>query len=115
MIALRRDGGMDAVVSVGQTHPVIAFDEWIACLGASGSPGARESLRRVFDEHGPVSPEEAARIGRDHQMALARVAVALVGHDIVATTGQEAPPFAYRDEAGAVRLAYWGRFAATPL
>lgn len=93
----------------------VTFDEWVASLGGSVAGDAKELLRRVFDEHGPVSPEHAKRIGREHQVALARVAVGLVGHDIATTTGQEAPPFEYRDDDAGVRLAYWGRFATTTL
>jgi hypothetical protein len=93
----------------------IAFDEWVASLGGSVSPEATELLRCVFGKHGPVSPQQAARIGREHQLALARAAVGLVGHDIAATTNREAPPFEYRDEGSVVRLAYWGQFATTPL
>jgi hypothetical protein len=93
----------------------IAFDEWVASLGGSVSSEGRQLLRRIFDEYGPVSPEQAARIGREDQVALARGAVRLVGHDISATTDQEAPPFEYQDDGAGVRLAYWGRSAATTL
>lgn len=93
----------------------ITFDEWVATLGGDVSSEAKELLRQIFGDHGPVSPEHAQRLGREHQMALARVAVGLVGHDIAATTDQEAPPFEYREDEEGVWLAYWGQSATTPL
>jgi hypothetical protein len=92
---------------------VSTFDSWLASLGAGMTAEARTLLRRIFDEHGPVSPEHVERIGREHQVALARVAVDLVGRDLAATTDQEAPPFECRYEEGAVRVAFRGRYART--
>jgi plasmid stability protein len=68
-----------------------AFDDWVASLGGSVSAEAREFLRRVFDEHGPVSSEEARRIGHHHQLAFAQEAVALVARDISMTTNADPP------------------------
>jgi hypothetical protein len=76
-------------------------------------PEARTLLRRIFDQHGPVSSGQVERLGYEHQVALARVAVDLVGRDIAATTDQQAPPFEHRAEEGAVRVAFWGRYATT--
>ncbi len=92
-----------------------AFDDWLASFGGDVSAEGKKSLRQVFDQHGPVSPEQAERIGREHQVALARVAVTLVGHDIAATTGQQAPPFDYREDETGIRLAYCGQPASTTL
>jgi hypothetical protein len=92
-----------------------AFDDWVASLGGSVSAEAREFLRRVFDEHGPVSSEEARRIGHHHQLAFAQEAVALVARDISMTTNADPPPFEYRDEGGSIRLAFLGQYAMTPI
>jgi len=68
--------GIVGSLRVGESWIVTsAFDEWAASLGGSVSLEARALLRRVFDEHGPVGRERVQRIGRDHQLALARVAV----------------------------------------
>lgn len=93
----------------------ITFDEWLVTLGGSVSSEATELLRRIFDVYGPVSAERAEQIGREHQMALARVAVVLVGQDIAATTDEEVPPFEYRADEEGVWLAYRGQSATTPL
>jgi hypothetical protein len=69
-----------------------AFDDWVSTLGGSVSPEARAFLRHVFDEHGPVSSEEAGRIGHDFQLALTQEAVALVARDIAVTTAVDPPP-----------------------
>ena len=89
------------------------FDSWVASLGRSMTPEARTLLRRIFQQHGPVSSEYVERIGHEHQIALARVAVDLVGRDIAATMDQQVPPFECRYEEGAVRVAFWGRYATT--
>jgi hypothetical protein len=94
---------------------VSTFDGWVASLGGSMTPEARTLLRRIFDQHGPVSSRDVERIGHEHQVALARVAAELVGRDIAATTDQQVPPFEYRDEHGAVRVAFWGRYATTTI
>ncbi len=91
-----------------------AFDEWAAHLG-SMSVEVRARMRQVFDEHGPVSPEQLEQIWSDDQLVFARVAVRLVGHDITATTDREAPPFEYRDEDGGIPIAYWGQYATSPV
>jgi hypothetical protein len=91
------------------------FNDWVACLAGSVSPDAKELLRQVFDEHGPVPAEQVDQIGREHQLAWARVALALIGQDIAATTSLQAPPFEYRDEHGSVRLAFWGQDAPSPV
>ena len=62
-----------------------------------------------------MSSEEARRIGHRHQLAFAQDAVALVARDISMTTNTDPPPFEYRDEGGSIRLAFWGRFATTPI
>ena len=104
------------ILWVGETETVTnAFDEWAASLGSVSLADARAWLRRVFDEHGPISPEQLQWIGRDDQLAFARVAVRLVGHDITATTNREAPPFEYRDEDCSIRIAYWGQYARSPV
>lgn len=101
---------------MGETRSVADdFDAWVRSLPGTVSAEGMVFLREVFDAHGPVSIEEAERIGHEHQAALARVAVGLVGHDITTTTDQEAPPFEYRDDDAGFRLAYWGRFATTTL
>lgn len=87
------------------------FDSWVASLGASMTPEARTVLRRIFDQHGPVSSRHVERIGQDYQAGLAREAVKSLGRDIAATTDEEAPPFECRYEEGAVRVAFWGRYA----
>ena len=92
-----------------------AFDDWVATLGGSVSPEARAFLCHVFDEHGPVSSEEAGRIGHDHQLALTQEAVARVARDIATTTTVDPPPFEFRDENGSIRVAFWGRYATTPI
>lgn len=92
-----------------------AFDDWVASLGGSVSAEGRAFLRRVFDQHGPVAPEQAERLGHDHQLAFAREAVALLSRDVSVTTSVEPPPFEYRDEDGSIRLAFWGRYATTPI
>jgi hypothetical protein len=92
---------------------VSTFESWAASLGSGMTPEATAFLRRVFHQHGPVSSRQLEQIGQDHQVALARVAVELVGRDIAATTDQETPPFECRDEEGAVRVAFWGRYATT--
>jgi hypothetical protein len=91
------------------------FDTWVASLGASMTTEARTLLRRIFDQHGPVSSRDVERIGQEHQVALARVAVDLVGRDIAATTDQEVPPFECRYEEGAVRVAFRGRLSTTTI
>lgn len=91
------------------------FDDWTASLGGSVSAEGMSFLRRVFDGHGPVSRDEAVRIGREHQLALAREAVGLLGHDIAATTELAPPSFEYRDEDGSIRMSVWGRYARTPI
>jgi hypothetical protein len=91
------------------------FDDWVATLGGSVSPEARAFLRHVFDEHGPVSSEEAGRLGHQHQLALTREAVALVARDIATTTTVDPPPFEFRDEDGSIHLAFWGQYATTPI
>jgi hypothetical protein len=90
------------------------FDHWVASLDGSVSPDANLWLRRLFDEHGPVSSDQADRMSRAYQLAAAREAVRLVGHDIAATTKLEASPFEYHDEEG-VRLSYWGQTAIQPV
>jgi hypothetical protein len=97
------------------TDVVSTFDSWVASLGGSMTPEARTLLRRIFDQHGPVSSRDVERIGQEHQVALARVAVDLVGRDITATTDQEVPPFECRYEKGALRVAFWGRYATTTI
>jgi hypothetical protein len=91
------------------------FDEWTASLGGNVSPEARSFLQGVFDERGPISRDEAERIGHDHQVALARKAVGLLGHDIAATTELTAPSFEYREEDGSIRLSIWGSYATDPI
>jgi hypothetical protein len=91
------------------------FDDWVASLGRSVSTDARALLRRVYDEHGPISPDQARRLGHDHQLALAREAVALLARDVAVTTSVEPPRFEYRDDGGSVRLAFRGRYATTPI
>lgn len=104
------------ILLVGETRRVPdAFDEWVATFGSTVPPDAKAMLRRVFDEHGPVSTERAALIGRDHQLAFARSAVRLVGHDIATTTNREAPRFEYQEEDGSIRISYWGQYATSPI
>ena len=53
----------------------------LASSGGDVSAQGRQVLRQVFDQHGPVSPQHAERICLERQVALARVAVTVVGHD----------------------------------
>lgn len=94
---------------------MISFDDWVASFGDSVSAGGRTFLRAVFDEQGPVSPDEAQRLGHAHQLACAREAVTLLGRDISATSGLEPPLFEYRDEGDAIRLCHRGQYATTPI
>ncbi len=111
----RADSGMVGRSPKDTGTVSIAFDDWLASFGGDVSAEGREMLRQVFDQHGPVSPEQAERIGRERLVALARVAVTLVGYDIAATTDQQAPPFDYREEETAIRVACRGQPASTTL
>jgi hypothetical protein len=91
------------------------FDDWAASLWASQSDGSRAVLRQIFDEHGPISPDQVQRVVRDRQLKMARDAFALVAHDIAATTNTEPPPFEYKGEAGCIRLAYGRCEASMPV
>lgn len=92
------------------------FDDWTGSLGGSVSPEGRLFLRRVYDEHGPVSRDEAVRIAHDHQLTLARKTVELLGYDIAATTEPASPSFDYRDEeGGSIRLSIWGQLATSTI
>jgi hypothetical protein len=98
------------------------FETWVSSL-ASGdpsdlivaTPGAVEFLREMFDERGPVAAEVIALAAQERQIQLARSAVELLGADLRATTELQAPPFEHRIEDGAVRVAYWGRYAPSTI
>jgi hypothetical protein len=92
-----------------------AFEAWVRSLGGGVSDDARALLRQIFDKHGAVARDEADRIGREHQIGLAGVAVRRLGHDLAATTDLKPPPFRYIEENGSVRVAYWGQFATNPI
>jgi hypothetical protein len=49
------------------------------------------------------------------RVVLAREAVLLFGHDLRATRRLESPSFEFRDEAGDIRVAYWGQYSTMTL
>jgi hypothetical protein len=53
-------------------------------------------------------------LDHDHQLALAREAVALAGRDISVSTSLQPPRFERRTEHGTIRLCCWGQYATTP-
>jgi hypothetical protein len=95
------------------------FQEWVASLAVQDpydpgelAPGAMEFLQQIFDGRGPVPVEDVERARQERQIELARAAVELLGLDLRASTNLQPPPFEHRIDDGAVRVAYWGRYAS---
>jgi hypothetical protein len=92
-----------------------SFDSWLGAFESGISSDGGVMLRRIFDEHGPVQPDEAARLGREYQVELARAAVLLIDHDVAATTDLEPPPFQCDEDDGPPRVSYWSQPASSPV
>ena len=98
------------------------FEEWVASVAPRDpsdpgelAPGAMQFLREIFDERGPVPPEDVELAQLERQIELARATVELVGGDLRASTNLQPPPFEYRIDDGGVRVAYWGRYATSTI
>jgi hypothetical protein len=110
-------------LALGHTCCMVeGFQDWVSSLIPRdrvdpAEPGASATafLREIFDEHRALTPEDVQRRARERQIELAREAVGLVSADIRSTTDLEPPPFEYRLDGGAPRIAYWGRYAPSPI
>jgi hypothetical protein len=75
------------------------------------APGAREVLRDLLDQRGPIPREEVDRVGQELETALAERAVSLVSADIRSTTDLTPDIAVWRDEDGSLVVSYNGNYS----
>jgi hypothetical protein len=94
-----------------------SFEEWVDSMTDDRdedlgelSAGAMEVFREVFDERGPVSPDELSEIWQAREFAMAREAVGLLAADIRATTQIASPNIDVRREDGLLIISFDGNY-----